>query len=126
VDKNILKMVYQDAFDSKDQNIFYAFICSKAFIESNKSVLVTAYIVIIAFLIFSILGLVIFFKRIALFPIKERAPKLALLQGILFLCTVLVPFFSDFLVVGWSEAVLPYEIPWSRIILKSLYVSVRL
>lgn len=80
----------------------------------------------IIFFIISAVILGIFVKRMSLFPIKERAPKLTLVQGIMFFMIVFIPYVSDFWVDSWSNIKSSEEIPWSRKILKSLYLSVRL
>ena len=63
-----------------------------------------------------------------LFPVKERAPILALTQAIYFLLLLIVPYLVElFMGLGTKwDADKPKDIPFLRKFLKSLYISLRL
>ena len=106
--------------------VIHALICSNSYKTGNENTLITAHVVICFIFLLALICIGIFIKRMALFPIKERAPKLALLQGILFLMIVVIPYLSDFWVNSWAKADLADQIPMSRKFFKSFYLSMRL
>ena len=63
-----------------------------------------------------------FSKKMHFFLIKERAPILALLQAVLFLGTILVPYTRELLTMGGS-VYSSVEIEFERRFMKALYTS---
>lgn len=98
-------------------------ICHENYTESRLMNLLIGYFSIIL-CICSTLGMVYYFsKKLDFFLIKERAPKLALIQTITFLFLIIIPFVTEIMLasgVVW-EAESKSDIPLTRQIVKSLY-----
>lgn len=113
-------------FSQAEPTVTYALICPDVYYDSTSFRKIAAQAAIIVLFAAGLIGTFVFTSRMSLFPIKERAPKLALLQCLLFLMIVAIPYASDFFAEGWSTAQSPAEIPFSRKAFKAFYLSCRL
>lgn len=81
-------------------------------------------------LLLLIIGMIIrFYLRRNQFPIRERAPKLALLQAMSFTCIILIPYITEILIDVNPNVWCSDEsnlIPNSRMILKAFYTNFRI
>ena len=97
------------------------------FTQNDKMRLVMGHIIVVAFILL-IAGLTFsFYRKIKKFPIKERAPKLAILQSISFggvLVTVYIVEVLMLLGMDWDYDSLG-EIPFSRKMFKSVFATFR-
>lgn len=112
-----------------DENSYYsahALICGSAYKDGNLSQLIIAQVLIISTMLLCLFWIQKFAKRINNFPVKERAPKLALLQSFCFFSIILIPYITEYFIDFWDEVVEASEIPFSRKMMKSLYFTLRL
>lgn len=98
-------------------------ICHQNYAESKLMNLLIGYFSIVL-CICSTVGMIYYFsKKLDFFLIKERAPKLALIQTITFLFLIIIPFVTEIMMasgVVW-DASSKSAIPLSRKIIKSFY-----
>ena len=99
-------------------------ICETAYKNSSNLYLIMAHAIIIVVLITLLVWMIQFIRRMSLFPVKERAPKLALLQSIMFFLIIVTTYSAEFLIPQWKSAS-NTEIPYSRRIFKGIYFSLR-
>lgn len=102
-----------------------AFCRSSEYTESWELRLVIAILVLLAVLPFLMYQIFLFSKKIQLFPLKARGPRLALLQMIYFILLNIIPLAVEGLISiknPWKEPNKTYQ---SRNFLKALYFSTR-
>ena len=99
-------------------------------VYNYTSVTICAYALLFVFFVVCVYMILQFLLKKNLFPIRERAPRIAALQCIAFLVLIaditLVETGTGFGFWKWDEATTRSEIPTSRVILKSIYISVRI
>jgi hypothetical protein len=100
-------------------------ICATCYESPNPTKLVIAHSLIAITLITSLVWFIMFIKRMTLFPVKERAPHLAVYQCVCFLLTLVIPYISESLLADWAISE-DEEIPFSRRFVKAIYMAVRL
>lgn len=92
---------------------------------------VLTHIFVLSVIIINIILCFQIYRRLNLFPMRERSPYLAFFQCLTFLCSMIIPYFLQlyFLKIGnlssWDSATIN-EIPTSRIFMKAIYSSTRI
>jgi len=97
-------------------------ICTNKNGEYDTHTLVIGHLIITLTILLTV-GFVVFFsQKLQFFLIKERAPKIALAQTIIFLLTLLIPYvveISNYIGYSWRDKSL------RRILFTSLYITCR-
>ena len=99
-------------------------ICGTAYDEENYVKLLVAHAVTIGVLILLLIWIIQFIRRMSLFPVKERAPRLALLQSFMFFFLILETYCAEFMIPYW-DAERYQDIPYSRRVFKAMYFALR-
>lgn len=104
-------------------------ICSSNY-DKQHTVFVTFLFLLVALLLIATFGFILVYsKKIQLFPLKGRAPRLSLIQMIYFVLLNFIPFFIEFLMilgVRWEDDSNPQKHFLAKDFLKALYTLIRL
>lgn len=103
----------------------HTLICSDAFSSLTKVII--GHIFLIICIIAMTFMIISFSRKRMLFPIRERAPKLAIVQAISFGLITIIPYIAELMIalkVDW-DAYEEDDIPFNRKLLKSLYMTTR-
>lgn len=112
--------------NQEDPNeIAHAIICGSAYQDENQIQLIIAQVLIIVSMLLCLLWIYKFIKRMSHFPVKERAPWLALFQSFCFLGIIFIPYITEYTIDFWVDVETVDDVPLSRKILKALYFTVR-
>lgn len=115
---NILK-------EEKPGDIAHALICGKAYDKGHLPQLIIAQAIVIISLLLCLFWIYKFIKRMNHFPVKERAPILAMYQSFCFVGIIFIPYLSEYFIDFWEYVEKEADIPISRKIFKALYFTVR-
>jgi len=117
VDKNI-----------SDSQYSHAVLCASCFSDGKEWRLYVGHGIVILVLASALVLLAKFAAKRNLFPIKERAPLLAIIQAFSFAMLVSIPYLTEILIdVGarWGASATSEDVPILRGILKAFYMCMR-
>ena len=103
-------------------------VCYIAYEEGHLLRAIIAHTTIVLIIASMVFMLVQFIRKKHHFPIRERAPKLAILQGCIFIIGVVIPYVVDILVVTTDvwENDKPDDVDFSRKFVKALFICCRI
>jgi hypothetical protein len=111
-----------------DLNQAQTMICSSNY-DQNRTVFVAfLFVLVAAVLVATFAFILIYSKKIQLFPLKGRAPRLSLIQMIYFVLLNFIPFFIEFLMilgVRWEDDSNPQKHFLAKDFLKALFTLIR-
>lgn len=105
--------------------IAHALICGSAYKDGNQPQLIIAQVLIVFSMLLCLFWIYRFIKRMSHFPVKERAPLLALFQSFCFVGIIFIPYLTEYFIESWEDVDDDDDIPVSRKIFKALYFTVR-
>jgi hypothetical protein len=107
----------------------HTLICRSAYNDAQPRYhLIGAHSIIILTFLFLTYLIISFSRKRHLFPIRERAPKLAIAQAVSFSLILVVTYIVELMIannVNWCSETIG-NIPFSRRLLKAIYSSMRL
>ena len=113
---------------SSDNSTPQAILCQDNSGDSFPWRIYVGHFFVISSLLAIIVFLFFFIRRRNLFPVRERAPLLAIFQAIVFSLLIVVPYFTEIMlkigIFDW-DASSPEEVPMLRKVLKGFYMAQR-
>lgn len=102
-------------------------VCRVAYTDSNYAVILLSHILIVLSLLYMFIRFVRLSKKMHLFPLRERAPYLLMVQCVCFWLSVIVLYITEVLIlsnIDWSAD--NTQVPFSRKFMKAFYIVTRL